>query len=100
MNYKRHLQNQDTIAREKRKLYAAQRVVERFRRDGDVSEFPELRYYLSSKNRGFRSFDLSGWGPDPVRLTAEEYDRMKAAYKATPEGATETEAKAKAYEPY
>lgn len=83
----RFFANQDSVSRAKSQLWGAQSALDRFRRNGDPSGFPELREYLLDKHGKYgHSMDLSGWGPDRHGLTEEEYLRFKAAYMATDAG--------------
>lgn len=87
----RFFKNQETISRAQHELWDAQSALDRFRRDGDPSGFPDLRRYLADKSgMNYHSMDLSGWGPDRHGLNEEEYSKFKAAYMATEAGAQDT----------
>ncbi len=89
MSWERMIKNQQSKDTSRREHSAARWALDCFRRDGDASRFPDLRWWLF-RHSGYRykSFSLDGFGLYDVepRLTQEEYDRMKAAFLETEEG--------------
>jgi hypothetical protein len=88
----RYFMDQDQKQRDRSDLREARSALEKFRRDGDPSGFPNLRKHLWRKSSGLsqRYFNLDGFGrEDEWRLTEEEYERFKSAYKATDAGAAD-----------
>jgi hypothetical protein len=81
------MQNMRANEQAKNEMFNAWDAVERFRRNGDCRRFPDLRRYLSGRtHQPFPHdaiFKISGWGILDERVTREEYDRMKAAWRQT-----------------
>jgi hypothetical protein len=84
MSWERQVQNMKAKDRSKREHFSARNALERFRRTGDPSGFPDLNRRVS----GSRGFNLSGFYDKDVnpRLTQEEFDKFKAAYEASDAG--------------
>jgi hypothetical protein len=91
VNAERHFRDQRTKDRARESFDNARWALNEFRHNGDASHFAHLRAYLyrKSSNR-FENFDLSGYGLPDLGLTADEYTKMKMAYKATPVGAADS----------